>query len=162
GYPGSPLRKIAMIQQLRKVFAGLSGLPITDAPRSLRQPNIKRHRSPGLVFTANRSGQEVQFEDPPFDLTEISAAIATDSFLRQAVNKYVDLIFQERWRLTSKNERAREFIRQRLAFIAEQTGIPTHQFFWEIGDDLVKYYNVFIAKLRSDDILVPQGYRIQG
>lgn len=151
-----------MIQKLRKVFAGLSGLPLADAPRRPGQQEIRRHRSPGIVFTANRPGQQVEFEDPPFDLSEISAAIATDSFLRQAVNKYVDLIFKEGWHITSKRDEAREYIRQRLAFIAEQTGVPTQQFLWEIGEDLVKYHNVFIAKVRSDDVLVPQGYRIQG
>lgn len=152
-----------MIEELRKVFARLSGMSTADALRRSVQSEIKRQRFPGLVFTANRPGtKQLEFEDPPFDLTDIQAAIATDSFLRQAINKYIDLIFKEGWRITSKNERAREYIRQRMAFIAEQTGIPTQQFLWEISEDLVKYHNVFIVKVRNDEILVPQGYRIQG
>lgn len=158
-----------MLSGIRSVLGNIIPRPnppllLEDVPRSRggAAPRSVHQRPVGMAFTRSRAGQKPEPEAPPFSLEDVAAAISTDSFLFQAVSKYVDLIFKEGWWLESRNEKAKEYIRQRLAFLAEATRVPTVQFFWEIAEDLVKYHNVFIAKVRSPHAIAPPGFRIQG
>lgn len=103
------------------------------------------------------------FEDPEFDLTQIQTGYNADSYIRQGVDKYVDQIFKEGYEFYSKNEQAAEYIKTRLSFIAEATSTPTSQLFTEIAEDVVKYSNCFLAKVRdSDAAVLPPTLNVQG
>lgn len=103
------------------------------------------------------------FEDPEFDLTEIQTGYNADSYIRQGVDKYVDQIFKEGYEFYGKNEQAVEYIKLRLAFIAEATRTPTTQMLTDIAEDVVKFSNCFLAKVRVKDInVLPPGINIQG
>lgn len=103
------------------------------------------------------------FEDPEFDLTEIQTGYDADSYIRQGVDKYVDQIFKEGFEFYSKNEQAADYIKSRLSFIAEATGTPTAQLFTDIAEDVVKYANCFLAKVRvSDTNALPPGVTVTG
>ncbi len=103
------------------------------------------------------------FEDPEFDLTEIQTGYNADSYIRQGVDKYVDQIFKEGFDFYGKNQASIDYIKQRLSYIAEATSTPTTQLFTDIAEDVVKYANCFLAKVRvSDTAALPQGVSITG
>lgn len=122
----------------------------------------------GLVFVSSGGGSgssRAQFETPEFDLEEISAAYDTEAYVRQAVDKYTDLIFKAGWDIVSSNESAREYVKTRLSLIAEATQTPTEQLFTQIAEDLVKYSNAFIVKARlpkSGNYKFPKGIQVKG
>jgi len=98
-----------------------------------------------------------------FDFDEIETAYNTDSYLRQAIDKIVDLIFKAGYTITGKNQQAVDYINMRLRIMAIATGIPTKQFFVNIAEDLVLFHNVFIVKARqSGDYQYPSGLRVTG
>lgn len=118
----------------------------------------------GLVFSKNTGSSRTRnFEEPDFDLEEIDAAYNTDSYIRQALDKYTDLIFSAGWSFTSKNQNALDYIRMRMRAIAEATKTPLEQFLLEIAEDLVKYSNVFIIKARAgNNYQYPPGLTVTG
>lgn len=98
-----------------------------------------------------------------FDLTEITNAYDRESLVRQAIDRYVELIFKAGWDLVSKNQAAVDYVRTRLRWMAEVTQIPTEQLLIEIAEDVVLYSNAIILKARAKDpSALPPGIPIQG
>jgi hypothetical protein len=133
------------------------------------------------VFTFEDAGQETitgivkkvgfrngditsrDFEEVDITFTDIKNGYAKDCYIRQGVDKYVDQILKEGYDLYGKNPKAVEYVKTRLKFIAEATMIPTEQLITEIVEDVVKYSNSVIVKVRnSDSTMLPKGQRIQG
>ena len=103
------------------------------------------------------------FEDPEYDLSVISTAYDTDSYIRQGVDKYVDQVFKEGWDLYGKDAGAVDYLKLRLAYMAEATNTPTSQLLIDIAEDIVKYSNCIIAKSRAKDATaLPPGVTITG
>ena len=103
------------------------------------------------------------FEDPEFELTQIQTGYNADSYIRQGIDKYVDQIFKEGYNFYGKNAQTVEYIKTRLSFIAEATKTPTTQLFTDIAEDVVKYANCFVAKVRAADVnVLPPGVTITG
>lgn len=103
------------------------------------------------------------FEDPEYDLSVISTAYDTDSYIRQGVDKYVDQVFKEGWDLYGKDTGAVDYLKLRLAYMAEATNTPTSQLLIDIAEDIVKYSNCIIAKSRAKDATaLPPGVTITG
>lgn len=110
-----------------------------------------------------KSNNDTDFEDPSFELTELQDAYNKDSYIRQGVDKYIDQIFKEGYQFYGTDTNAVDYLKQRLAFIAEATSTPTSQFLMDIAEDVVKYANCMVVKARSNDPnCFPQGVNIQG
>lgn len=125
------------------------------AGRELASEFIKR-----VTYKENR---DTDFEDPEFSFEDIQNGYNTDSYIRQGVDKYVDQIFKEGYQFYGTDTNVVDYIKLRLAYIAEATGIPTNQFLIDIAEDLVKYGNCMLVKARSNDPNVfPQGETLQG
>lgn len=90
------------------------------------------------------------FETPEQDFSRIGQAIDTDSYVRQAVNKYKELMWKEGWEIVSENEEAINYLYERIEYMEHAMGMPFHDFLVSIGDQLVRYANVFIVKSRGD------------
>jgi hypothetical protein len=144
-----------------------------EAPSSVSAPGkssggggAKRDPSASIIkrigLAVNDGGSSDSFVDPEYDFTEITNAYNTEGYIRQAVDKYIEMMFKADWGWTGKNPTAVEYVRQRFAFMAEATQIPTDQLFIEIAEDLVKYCNVIVAKARAKDASVFQGLNVQG
>lgn len=133
---------------------------VNDAGSTQRDPASSTVKRVGLRMGDITSKD---FEDPEFDLTEIQTGYNADSYIRQGVDKYVDQIFKEGYEFYGKNEQTVEYIKLRLAFIAEATRTPTTQMLTEIAEDVVKFSNCFLAKVRAKDLnVLPPGVNIQG
>ena len=106
---------------------------------------------------------DTDFEDPDFDLADIQNGYNTDSYIRQGVDKYVDQIFKEGYNFFGTDSNAVDYLKLRLAYIAEASNTPTNQLLMDIAEDVVKYGNCMIVKARnSDPNALPQGASVTG
>ena len=80
-----------------------------------------------------KSNNDTDFEDPSFELTELQDAYNKDSYIRQGVDKYIDQIFKEGYQFYGTDTNTVDYLKQRLAFIAEATSTPTSQFLMDIA-----------------------------
>ena len=87
------------------------------------------------------------------DLAEVRSAIETDSYIKVALDKTFQLIFKAGYKITSNNEKAVEYLKQRLAVMAFGTGMPWDVMLEEMARDLVYYSNAFWVKSRVDKIM---------
>ena len=150
--------------RLSSLFNRITSASATRSSGS-RNPADNIIKRVGLVFVSGGGGggNRAEFEPPDFDLEEITLAYDNEAYVRQAVDKYTDLIFKAGWDIVSSNDNAKDYILLRLKLIAEATQTPTEEFFNQIAEDLVKYSNVFIAKARlSGDYQFPSGINAQG
>lgn len=106
---------------------------------------------------------DTDFEDPEFDLEDIQNGYNTDSYIRQGVDKYVDQIFKEGYSFYGTDTNAVDYLKLRLAYIAEASSTPTNQLLMDIAEDVVKYGNCMLVKARnSDPNALPQGVSVAG
>lgn len=113
-----------------------------------------------IVYKENN---DTDFEDPEFDLEDIQTGYNTDSYIRQGVDKYVDQIFKEGYSFYGTDANVVEYLKLRLAYIAEASSTPTSQFLMDIAEDVVKYGNCMVVKARSNDPnALPQGANVTG
>ena len=134
-----------------------------SAPKSgggKRDPSLSLIKRIGLALTSGSGGSD--FETPDWDFNEITNAYNTEAYVRQAVDKYIEMMFKADWDWVGKNPNAVEYVRLRFKMMAEATQIPTDQLFIEIAEDLVKYCNVTVAKARAKDAVVFNGMNVMG
>ena len=125
-----------------------------------------RDLAAGLVKRIGfRSGDiaSKEFQEPEFDLTQITNGYSTDSYIRQGIDKYIDQIFKEGYDFFGKDTAIVDYIKLRLNFIAEATGTPTGQFLVDMAEDVVKYANCIVAKARATDVnSLPPTVKVTG
>ena len=90
------------------------------------------------------------FEPSPYDFERIMQATDTDSYVRQALNKYKELFWKENWKIVGENPEAVSYLYQRIDFMEMAMKRPFLDFLTEITEHLFKYANVFIVKARGD------------
>ena len=154
--------KMAIAKRFFKELLPISGKE-TDASgssgggagRELASEVVKR-----IVYKDN---SDTDFEDPEFDLADIQAGYNTDSYIRQGVDKYVDQIFKEGYSFYGTDTNIVDYLKLRLAYIAEASATPTAQLLMDIAEDVVKYGNCMVVKARnSDPNALPQGASVTG
>lgn len=132
-----------------------SGSSGGGAGRELASEFVKR-----ITYKGN---SDTDFEDPDFDLEDIQNGYNTDSYIRQGVDKYVDQIFKEGYSFYGTDTNAVEYLKLRLSYIAEASNTPTNQLLMDIAEDIVKYGNCMVVKVRSNDPnALPQGVNVTG
>jgi hypothetical protein len=115
-----------------------------------------------VAVTGSGGSSRTNFEQATFDFDTLTSAYDTDSYIHQAVDKYVDLIFKEGWQLTGKNQQSLDYIKLRLAVMAESTSTNTNTLLTEVADSVVKYGNSFLMKARIKESLNIPGLNVQG
>jgi len=90
------------------------------------------------------------FEPAPYDFDRIMQAADTDSYVKQALNKYKELFWKEGWKITGENPDAIAYLYQRIDFMEMAMKRPFLDFLIEVSDQLFKFANAFIVKARGD------------
>lgn len=90
------------------------------------------------------------FEPSPYDFDRIIQAVDTDSYVKQAVQKYKELFWKEGWKITGENQEAVSYIYQRIDYMEMAMKKPFLDFLIEVSDQMIKFGNVFIVKARGD------------
>lgn len=102
-----------------------------------------------LGFQGSSTGRAA-FEDSPYDFDRIIQAVDTDSYVKQGFNKYKELLWKEGWDIVSENPEAVSYLWQRIDFMEIAMRRPFQDLLIEIGDQLAKFSNCFLAKSRGD------------
>jgi len=95
-------------------------------------------------------GRRTTFEAPPYDFDRIVKAVDTDSFVKQAFLKYKELLWKEGWDLVGENDESVDFVYERIDYMEFAMGRPFQDLLSDIGDQLLKFGNCFVAKARGD------------
>lgn len=127
-------------------------------------PSTLKVKRAGIVFVSGGVGgsSRGEFESAPIDFDKIQEAYETDGYVRQALDKYVYLMFKEGYQITGKNKNAIDYIKARLKLMSLSTGQTPKELFMTISSTLVKHANVFVIKARQDIKVPISGLKIQG
>ena len=126
---------------------------VQDKRLKLRARGIEPKVTNGFSFLGSSFSSKrriYEFEDSPFDFKRISAAVDTDSYVKQAFAKYRDLFWKEGWTITGENPKAVDYVWARIDLMERLMGQSIESFLAEVVDELFRYSNVFIAKARLD------------
>jgi len=91
-----------------------------------------------------------EYVEPPETLVTINKAYKVEGYFRRAVDRFVELIWKNRFEFNGSSKPAREYIQKRFSQISQVTDTPTEELFDTIAQHLVKYYNCFILKIRNE------------
>lgn len=103
-----------------------------------------------LGFTGIPHPWRTTFEEAPYDFDRINKAADTDSYVKQGLSKYHELLWKEGWQITSENPDALQYLHERIDYMEFAMGQSFQSFLDDVGDQLVKFHNCFIAKSRGD------------
>jgi len=139
---------------------------VDEAPSSgASNKNSSTIKKIGLAFTSTYGARarRYEFEGPAgFSFEEIERAYLTDSYIRQACDKYVDYMFKAGFDIVGKNTKAVEYIKLRLAAMSVAIDKSLDEFLIEIAEDLVRFHNVFIVKARATNTYqYPKGITVK-
>lgn len=157
-----------MKKQIRDIFKDeyISDFKRSNIPTHVDDATGARELVTGLIKRLGfRFGDiaSTDFEEPEFDMTQITEGCNTDSYLRQGVDKYIDQIFKEGYDFFGKDATIVDYLKLRLFYMAEATEIPTGILLTEIAEDVVKYSNCILAKARAkDQAVLPEGANVTG
>ena len=150
----------ASLSQRRKVAEAATTVPPAQRMH-LREAGGGLNISPQNVknFIVKAAGNiedsaNGDFAAPESDLGEIRDAVAADSYIRLAVNKYSQLIFKAGYHIVSDNDAAAEYIQQRFNVMSFTTRTPMDVLLQGIADDLVTYSNAFLIISRDDKVKI--------
>jgi len=139
----------------------------TEAPAAAGGSGNTAVYSPGRAAVSlisartSSSAMSREFSPPDIDIDSINMLYNNEAFARRAVDKHIELMFKAGWDFVGEDPRAVEYIKKRMYLIAEMTKIPTSQLFTEIAEDLVKYSNAVVIKVRKD-MTWPRGLNVRG
>jgi len=117
---------------------------VTFAPKLPR--NIHRQRS--------------NFEEIPYDLTEIVRAEDTDSYVAKSFNEHTQLIMREGFAIKSQDEETERYCNIRMKEIQILTGISPTALLRKIARSVVRYCNAYVVKSRVPAPCIGKTYRM--
>ena len=120
-------------------------------PQSKGITQIPRVISPIFGYQTTRGLGRGQFVCSEYDLGEVGRVEDTESFVRQAFDKKVALMFKEGFDLIGRNPRHVKYIKIRLAQIARASAEPTIKLLRDMGTSLIKKSNSFLVKVRKEE-----------
>jgi hypothetical protein len=124
----------------------LDGEEIKSVSRSMKVASLALGFQGNTYFFSKRS----TFEPSPYDFYRIMQAADTDSYVKQALNKYKELFWKENWKIVGENPEAISYLYQRIDYMEMAMKRPFLDFLIEVTDHLFKYGNAFIVKARGD------------
>jgi hypothetical protein len=102
-----------------------------------------------LKFKTDLQSRNAKLLEQEYDFKTIRSAIDVESILRQAKEKFLQLMWKNGYSFIGKNVNSVDYVKLRLAQIAIITGTPTSVLLDNIADELITYNNVFIVAQRD-------------
>lgn len=147
---------------LLDIFKRIMGIVRTRETPASQSPSMKRDTKAVVkVVPSNSSNTSRQFQPPDVDLSSIDSLYNNEAFVRRAIDKHIELMFKAGWDFIGDDTNSVDYIKKRLFLIAEMTKIPTNQLLIEIAEDLVKYQNSIVMKVRKN-VEWPKGIKAVG
>lgn len=125
---------------------------LRDAPSSGSSLSSKAKaifKAAVLKFKTDLQSRNAKLLEPEYNFATIRHAIDVESILRQAKEKYLQLMWKNGYSFIGKNAKSVEYIKLRLSQIAIITGTPISVLLDNIAEELITYHNVFIVTQRD-------------
>ena len=141
---------------------GRKALNIINLPET---SELLKAAYPTYGYGMSHNRKSLLFENMDIKFSTITTIFDTESYFRKAVDKYVEAIFRNGFDFVADNTKAAEYIKMRFTqmenfFYPRQT---TRSLLEEIATDLVMYYNVFIVRIRKNNVIKnARGFKIGG
>jgi hypothetical protein len=132
-----------------KVQKPLAAATVIFADQIKKTVTPSRVSDPVLGYNYNPSKKKGGWISPEYNLAEVGRVSDVESYVRQAFNKKIALMFKEGWDFVGKNPKTVEYVKLRFKQIAEATSTPTLKLFRDIGTGLIQKSNVLLAKVRD-------------
>lgn len=144
-------RQIIIFPKTRRRFANWIRRNFLEASSStqITNANLKNFI---VKFAGVVDADSTTYAQSEYDLSEIKDAVDTDSYLKIACIKYYQLIMKSGYRITSANENAVTYLKQRIRAMEFGTSVPFDVLLNGVAQDLVTYSNAFLVKSRVDKI----------
>ena len=104
-----------------------------------------------LTYAQSYAGGRAHFIPPEYDLAEIGVIEDTDSYVRQAFDKKIGLMFKEGVSYHGPNPKTVQYVKTRAAQIEQASGIPHAQLLKRVSRSLVRTSNAFLIKVRKPE-----------
>lgn len=117
---------------------------LTDAskPKSIFKPIF-------LKFKTSLGGRNAELKEQEYEFQDIRKAVDVEPLLRQACEKFLQLMWKNGHAWVGKNQKAVDYVKLRMAQIAAVTGTPNQAFLDQASDELIRYSNVYIIPQRD-------------
>lgn len=108
---------------------------------------IPRVINPSLSYK-NRRGLG-EFEEAEYDMAEIGRIEDVESMVQRAFSLKEGLFFKEGYELVGKNASVIQYLKARFAQFSQASNIPFDLTLHGVGEDLVRFHNSILIKVRS-------------
>lgn len=126
------------------------GTIVADAPKI--PGKVTRIKPTSVVYgkvSNPRAGASKQWNSPEFDFKEIARCLVSEAFFRRIVDKYIELIWRNGFKLVGKDPKSIKYIHNRFIQIQTVTQKPFNQLLREVSQQVVTYSNCFVEKVRN-------------
>jgi len=130
------------------ISASKDALPKPSRQKTIAIVKIPRVRNPVLAFKPRPGGNE--FEQPEYNMVEIGRIEDIESYVQRAFTQKEGLMFKEGWELIGKNAQTIKYIKHRFEQLSAAGRLPFAYTLRGVGEDLIRYSNAFIVKVRND------------
>jgi hypothetical protein len=119
----------------------------TAPKKTILIAKIPRVKNPVLSFKLRPGADE--FEQPEYDMAEIGRIEDVEAYVQRAFTQKEGLMFKEDWEAVGKNLQTIKYIKQRFEQFGAATGEPFATVLRGAGEDLIRYSNAFLVKVRN-------------
>jgi len=103
-----------------------------------------------MTFAMTRGLGRTHFLPPEYDLNEIGKLEDCESFVRQAFQKKLGLMFKEGVGYTGADKQTLQYIKVRMAQMSRASGIPTIELLKRLAHSLIRTSNAYLVKVRNE------------
>lgn len=100
-----------------------------------------------LSSTSGAEAQSNQATTPEFDIWTVASAYSIDSYLRTAVDKYINLVSKEGWVVKGNNKQAIDYLKLRLRLLKITCGVSFEQVLRDIEYCTILFANAFLVRV---------------
>lgn len=123
--------------------------PTTQESSTPKIDSIPSIVSPVMTFSQMQGRYRGQFIPPEYNLSEIGIVTDTENMVRQAFEKKLGLMFKEGFEFVGPDRTSIQYIKTRLAQIAQASDIPTVDLLRRLASSLISVSNAFLVKVRN-------------
>jgi hypothetical protein len=122
---------------------------VTAPVKTIAIAKIPRIKNPVLSFKLRPGSDE--FEQPEYNMAEIGRIEDVEAYVQSAFAQKEGLMFKEGWEVVGKDLQTIKYIKQRFEQFSAATGHPFSGVLRGIGEDLIRYSNAFLVKVRKPE-----------
>ena len=87
-----------------------------------------------IGYSIFNTGRSNDFNTPEFDLQQVEDAYNTDGYIRQALDRYIELMFKSGWKVVPSSNKVKKYMNRRLMMLSDAMGKPISQFWKELSE----------------------------